>query len=79
MNHFSDGSDGKPSSTISLNKEEFMNAITDLLANSQWEYLLGSPEWEKQLDMLFNKVDVLWTWRDITYNHLRFHQIPANL
>ena len=58
MNHFSEGKDGKPSSAISLDKNQFMSAITDLLENSQWEYLLGSPEWEKQLDLLFNKVIV---------------------
>ena len=33
-----------------------MEAITELLENSKWEHLLGGPEWEKQLNMLFNKV-----------------------
>ena len=56
MNHFSRGDNGSPSSDIRLDKGQFMGAITELLANSKWEYLLGSPDWEKQLDMLFNKV-----------------------
>ena len=55
MSHFSRGESG-PSSDIRLDKTQFMGAITELLANSQWEYLLGSPDWEKRLDMLFNKV-----------------------
>ena len=58
MSHFSRGESG-PSSDIRLDKTQFMGAITELLANSQWEYLLGSPDWEKRLDMLFNKVRLL--------------------
>lgn len=55
MNHFSRGDSG-PSSDIRLDKNQFTGAITELLTSSKWEYLLGSPMWDKQLEMLFNKV-----------------------
>ena len=41
---------------VQLNKSEFVNAITELLASSEFEYLVAGEGFQKQLDMLFNKV-----------------------
>ncbi|KAL5257249.1 hypothetical protein ACHWQZ_G012248 [Mnemiopsis leidyi] len=81
MSHFSRGESG-PSSDIRLDKTQFMGAITELLANSQWEYLLGSPDWEKRLDMLFNKVDAscdgMVDWNEFcTYMLLQYQEKDA--
>ena len=78
MNHFSRGDNGSPSSDIRLDKGQFMGAITELLANSKWEYLLGSPDWEKQLDMLFNKVrdkGVIYLLEITPYHYLLQNQL----
>ena len=80
MNHFSRGDNGSPSSDIRLDKGQFMGAITELLANSKWEYLLGSPDWEKQLDMLFNKVrdkGVIYLLKITPYHYLLQNHQPA--